>query len=150
MKRIGGTVALLVAFGVSHAAGQNTDREKLLGSWASQNQTGETTVVWTFGKAGDAFQITLLEGNNKVTDYSCKADGQECEIKTSGKKAKISMWFNGPALVQLETQGSNVVKRRFEVGLQGDTMKLEVIPVVPSGETEVIEFKRTQISARSN
>lgn len=148
MKHILGVLALVVVLGLTQAAGQIADRENLLGSWVSLNQTGQTATVWKFGKSGDAFQIMLLEGSDKIAEYSCRADGQECEIKTSGKKAKVSMWFNGPALVQLETQGSNVVKRRFAVRPQGETMELEVIPIVPGGKTEVIEFKRVVITAR--
>jgi len=150
MKHTLGVLALFVVVGVSQSAGQIAGREKLLGSWVSLNQTGQTAMVWTFGRSGDAYQIMLVEGSDKIAEYSCKADGQECEIKTSGKKAKMSMWFNGPALIQVETQGSNVVKRRFAVRPTGETMELEVIPVVPGGKTEVIEFKRVVIIASGN
>ena len=72
--------------------------------------------------------------------------GRECEIKDSGRQAKVSMWFSGPKLVELETKGSEVVKRRFALSGQGDTMELEVIPIVPVGRSETKLLKRIQTS----
>jgi hypothetical protein len=45
-------------------------------------------------------------------------------------------------LVEMETAGSQVVKRRFTVTGDGDTMELETIPLVPSGSSETTHFKR--------
>jgi hypothetical protein len=47
------------------------------------------------------------------------------------------MWFNGPKLVELETRGAQVVKRRFSITGDGDTMDLETIPIVPTGKSEI-------------
>jgi hypothetical protein len=41
-----------------------------------------------------------------------------------------------------------VVKRRFKILPQGDMMEMEVIPIVPSGKTETLQFKRGQLAAR--
>jgi hypothetical protein len=71
-----------------------------------------------------------------------------CDVKTAGKKATVSLWFNGPRLVEMETKGSDVVKRRFTILPQGDVMEMEVIPIVPSGKTESVQFKRAQLTAR--
>jgi hypothetical protein len=57
------------------------------------------------------------------------------------------MWFNGTKLVELETVGNQVVKRRFTVTGDGDTMELETIPMVPSGSSEITHFKRSQSDA---
>jgi hypothetical protein len=50
-------------------------------------------------------------------------------------------------LVQLETRGSDVVKRRFVVQSQDDLMEVEVMPLVPPGKTEVLRFKRVVAAA---
>jgi hypothetical protein len=146
VRHIWSMSALLVLFGASGIAGDDGDREKLLGSWVEAGNAAASG--WTFERKNDSFQIRQLQGNNPIADYACKADGQECEIKTSERKAKISMWFNGPRLVQLETEGSRVVKRRFAILPQGDTMELEIIPIVPGGKAETIQFKRGELSAR--
>jgi hypothetical protein len=60
----------------------------------------------------------------------------------------VSLWFNGPKLVELETRGSEVVKRRFEIISQGDganeVMEMELIPIVPSEKTQTFRYKRVQ------
>ena len=60
----------------------------------------------------------------------------------------VSMWFNGPRLVELETKGSEVVKRRFMILPKGDVMEMELIPIVPGGKPETFQFKRVELSAR--
>jgi hypothetical protein len=68
-------------------------------------------------------------------------------VKDAGRHAKVTFYFNGAKLVQLETRGSKVVKRRFSVDDQGDSMEVEEIPVVPEGKTVIEQFKRVQASA---
>ncbi len=55
------------------------------------------------------------------------------------------MWFNGAKLVELETRGNQVVKRRFTVTGDGDSMELETIPLVPAGSGETTHFKRAPV-----
>ena len=55
------------------------------------------------------------------------------------------MWFNGPKLVEMETRGSEIIKRRFQAE-EGDMVEVEVIPIVPSGKTEVVRLHRVSES----
>jgi hypothetical protein len=145
-RYIWSTSALLLLLGVNGFASDDGDRDKLLGSWVEAGNGA--TSGWTIARNGDSFQITRFQAANAITTYPCKVDGRECEVKISGKKATVSMWFNGPKLVQTESQGSSVVKRRFAVLPQGDTMELEIMPIVPSGKTETIQFKRAPPSGQ--
>jgi hypothetical protein len=52
------------------------------------------------------------------------------------------MWFNGAKLVEVETTGNPVIKRRFGVTGDGDSMELEIIPIAPDGSSTVAHFKR--------
>ena len=52
------------------------------------------------------------------------------------------MYFNGPTLVQLETVGSDVIKRQFTVREQPDIMELEVIPIIGNAKSETLHLKR--------
>jgi hypothetical protein len=58
------------------------------------------------------------------------------------------MWHLGPKLVQLETKGNEVIKRRFLVSDQGDTMQVECISIAPDEKTETLTFRRVQTSAQ--
>jgi hypothetical protein len=144
VSHISSTLGLLLLLGVTGFAGDDGDRDKLVGSWVEAGKGAASG--WTFVRKGDSFEITQFQGATVLSDYRCATDGKECEVKISGKKAAISMWFNGPKLVQMETEGSNVVKRRFEALPQGDGMELEIIPIVPGGKTETIQFKRAPAS----
>lgn len=149
MKPVHMTVILFLSWGTAAIADDQSDRQKLLGSWELQGTAENTSSSsWSFSPAKDSIRVTQLEGGNKVADFACGTAGSACEVKTAGKKATVSMWFNGPLLIEMETKGSDVVKRRFKILPQGDVMEMEVIPVVPSGKTETFRFKRAQLAAR--
>jgi len=147
LKHISSSLALVLLFSASAVAADNGDRDKLFGSWVEPGNGSAST--WIFSGNGDSFHVTQLDGSAKVADYPCLADGKQCGVKLAGKKAEVSMWFNGPKLVLLETQGASVVKRRFTVLEQGDTMEMEIIPLVPAGKTETVQFKRAPLSTQS-
>lgn len=143
--RIASALALgvLLAAGVAMADDQ-TDRAKLSGNWQSDagNQSS-----WTLSEDGDSIHIVNSDKGQTVADFKCSTSGKECSVKDSGHSAKVSMWFNGSKLVELETVGSQTVKRRFSVSGSGDTMDLETIPVSGSGSTETVHFKRAPVQA---
>ena len=67
---------------------------------------------------------------------------RECDVKEAGKPMKVSIWFNGPKLVMMETRGNDVLKRRFHATDDGMGIDLETIPIVPQGKTEVVRLQR--------
>jgi len=138
---------LLLALGISAAADDAGDRDKLIGSWTAADNAaaGANSATWTLSSKGDSLQITETEGGAKVTEFTCTTNGQTCEIKSAGKKATVSMWYNGPKLVELETKGEETIQRRFAILPEGG-MQIEIVPIVPSGKTETIQLKRAQAS----
>jgi flagellar hook-basal body complex protein FliE len=142
-------VILLLSLGGKALADDQSDRQKLLGSWELQGTAENNPATsWTFSTAKNSLRVTQQDASGKVADFTCGTEGVSCDVKTAGKKATVSLWFNGPRLVEMETKGSDVVKRRFTILPQGDVMEMEVIPIVPSGKTESVQFKRAQLTAR--
>lgn len=45
------------------------------------------------------------DGKEAVSQFICATMGAECELDDAGHKAKVSVWYNGPALVVLKTEG---------------------------------------------
>jgi len=135
------TMAGLLA-GVAFAV-QDGERGKIIGAWETQ-QGADTKAVWTLAENGDKFHITVSENDRKVSEIECNTAGRECTLKDAGKGGKVSMWFNGPKLVVMETRGSDVLKRRFQATGDGSAMDVEVIPIVPQGKTEVVHLTRAQ------
>lgn len=138
---------LLAAFlllTASAAADNTNERANLIGKWESGTADG---TGWTIEDKSDTLHLTYLEKGRSEAEFDCNTMGRECEAKESGKDAKVSMWYSGPKLVQMETRGSNVVKRRFSVPEAGDVLEVEVIPIVPGGKPETVRFKRAQVSS---
>jgi hypothetical protein len=121
-------------------ADQQADRASLIGSWV---QSGGSN-AWIIGNAADGLHITQIEGSGTVADYKCNLDGHDCDVKIGGHKAAISMYYNGAILVQIETRGDQIVKRRFSMLPSGTTLKVETIPMVAHAQTEEMEFERGQ------
>jgi hypothetical protein len=126
-------------------ADDSAARAKLLGRWQPVERATNSPVVWTFeNKGSNVLRIVYSIAGQNVSEFQCTATGRECEMTDSGKPAKASMWFNGSKLVQLETKGQDVVKRRFSAAESGEALDVEVIPIVPEGKAEVFHFRRVQ------
>jgi hypothetical protein len=117
-----------------------------MGAWQQQDASGKGISVWVVETKGNALHITNSQGDQKLIEIECKP-GAECEGTASGKKSKVTMYFNGPTLVQLETVGSDVIKRQFTVREQPDMMEIEVIPIIGSAKSETLHLKRMPLSA---
>jgi hypothetical protein len=132
----------LLFLGSVALADDAADRAKLAGTWQSdQNAT------WMLENTSDAMKITQTLNGQKVSEIECNVTGKECEVTENGHKAKVSMWFNGPKLVELETKGSEVIKRTFALAGPQDAMEVVVVQVVPSGKTETSNFHRAPVSS---
>ena len=135
---------LLAAAAATMAYGDDfEDRAKLIGKW---QQEGASGTIWVLeNKDNTKLHVTEMLNGQKVADYSCSVMGSQCKVKDSGKDATVSFWYNGSKLVQMETRGSEVTKRRFSPA--GDAaMELETIPIVPDGKAEVSKFKKVDQS----
>lgn len=120
---------------------------KISGTWTTEGTAQPAT--WVIDENGDSIQITHKQGAETIADFKCNTLGKDCMVKDSGKKATVSMWFNGPKLVEMETKGADVTKLRFSVAAQGDAMDIEVIPITPAGATETVHLKRVPVSAKN-
>lgn len=117
-----------------------SDRAKLLGTW--QDDSGKTATVWVLEMKGMALRLTESRGDQKVSVFECPPKGAECEGTVNGMKATVTMYYDGPALVQFEYSGPDVTKRRFAVAGQPDTLDIEVMPIVGARQAETLHLKR--------
>jgi len=115
-------------------------RAKLEGKWQQQGDSASST-VWEIHQKPNAVHIVRVQGDKPAADYECNTLGKDCNVKDSGHSVTVSLYFNGPRLVEFETRGKETVKRRF-LANGDDGMDMDVIPVVPEGKTETVHFKR--------
>ncbi len=125
-----------------------TQRDKLTGSWRVDNPNANASEPsnWVLQPSTEGVHMAASNGAKPLMEFDCKM-AQECEIKDAGHRAKVMIYFNGPKLIETETMGSRIVKRRFTVTGDGNTMELEVIPIEPQGKPETVVFKRVPTQA---
>ena len=136
----------LLLLAVSAFADDRADRAKLIGVWESPGNGGKNG-VWTIESKGENLHIIYLEGGQKLADFECNIAGRDCKVKAFGHDSTISMYFNGAKLVQMETRGEQILKRVFTLMGDGDSMQLELVPIVPDGKPETQQFKRAPLAA---
>jgi hypothetical protein len=134
-------VILCVGAGLTAFADDVADRDKLAGSWESPDGAR-----WVLDSKADSVHIAEFDHDRKVSELECNTLGRECAVKDGGKSAKVTMYFNGPKLVVLETRGSEVVKRRFQAN--GDQLEVETMPLVPQGKTETSKLSRAVVAQK--
>ena len=132
---------LLLASGAF--ADDDSCRARLTGRWQQVDGQEDALSNWTLTQGpNDSIHVANSIGTQAISEFECNTMGKDCELKAAGRKSKVSMWFNGPKLVEMETTGAQVVKRRFAITGEGDTMDVETIPIAPPGKVEISHFKR--------
>ncbi len=123
----------------------DVERERLLGTWDPQDTSMHES--WSLESDGSKLHITRTEAGKVTLDLECAPNGSECQARDEGKKAKVTMYFNGTTLVQFETRDNDVTRRRFEPS--GDKMKVDEEPLTGSGKAHSIELVR-RVRASAN
>lgn len=124
-----------------------SSRARLIGAW-QQDESSKGISISFLETKGGALRITTSQGDQKLSEIECKPTGAECEGISSGKKVKVVMYFSGPALVQLETAGSDITKRQLAVAEQTDTLELVVNAIIGNAKSETIHLKRMPSAAK--
>lgn len=89
--------------------------------------------------------ITISESEGHPIE--CSTAGKECQVKNEGKLSKVSFWFDGAKLVQMEITGhagEHIRKRQLSLSPSGKTMQMEVIPISPAGEASLLAFDKDE------
>jgi hypothetical protein len=112
--------------------------ESYSGKWQSEDKSTELLVDHT----GDDVHVKEQRAGKVLCEYTCKLDGKNCSFKEEGKKATVSVYFNGPKLVEIRTRGEVVLKRRFGLKNEGKILEVELMPIAPPGKTETILYAK--------
>jgi len=130
-------------------ADDDASRAKLMGSW-ELTDAGKDPQIWTFqakDAKGDVIHVTNVAAQKTLMEFDCDSFGHDCVVKDNGKTAKVSLYYNGPKLIQMETRGPLICKRAFVITGEGDTMELVWEIFAPSAKTETLHFKRVSSAA---
>jgi hypothetical protein len=110
--------------------------------------------------AGQAVTLTIQDSSGKITftrvahakdgkeitfHFSCKTGGNQCDFDEGGYKAKVSLWYNGPALVILKTDGpkeDSVTQWKLQLSPDKHTLNVEFTPIEPNEKSEDLVFDK--------
>jgi hypothetical protein len=85
------------------------------------------------------------DGKEVTSRFVCGTGGTECEYDEGGHKAKVSVWYNGPALVVLKTEGlKEDASDEWTMKLSPDTHTLTVAleHIDPTSKEETLVFSK--------
>ena len=140
---------LVLILGITCSTGiwadDSAKRSSLFGNWQGQEEGGVPT-SWSLKQEGEQVRLTEVRGDEKTVDLECNTVGRECALNAAGKPVVVSMWFNGPSLVEMETRSPKVLQRRFTVSEDGNKLEIEVTPISPPGKAETFHFKRNEVT----
>jgi hypothetical protein len=100
------------------------------------------------------YERTVRERNGKqmVARFSCAVDGSQCSFDENGYKAKVSLWYDGSALMILKTDGpkeDETTERRLELSPDGQTLTVQFTNLAGSGKPEKLLFTKEPASSAS-
>src|SRR5260370_32685963 len=85
-------------------------------------------------------QIETTDGKHKTLLIACGTTGAECKLADGS--ATVSMWYNGPLLIQLEKRGEAVIKRKMSLSPNGRVLEVDVTSIMPKERREKLVFAR--------
>jgi len=133
---------LLFLMAFTAAAVVAADRPELNGTWqlSSPHDARLKFDTLLIQMTEDGIKITESGAKEKTVDFACAVDASECKLK----EGEISFWYNGPALVMMETHHNRdvVTKTRLVPAEDGKSLNLEVTRVAPSGPSATYTFKK--------
>ncbi len=137
---------LWLAFAIAGATLIAQDHPNFSGTWQLEADKSENAHSKSISLAIQQDQDSISvnsDDEGRAMQFKCSTNGQNCKAK--GEPAEVSIYFNGPMLVELDTEhGDHVVKKRLHMGADGQTLEMELMRVNPPGPTEKLVFAKKQ------
>jgi len=144
----------LLLFGMA-SVNASEGKADLSGTWKldqARSESGQThkDLVFLIEEKDTSTHIKETRGPNlnaDVSDFTCGTMGKSCAMQDGADKAKVTVYYNGPVLVVLKTdgrKGDSVTKWRLSLAPTGDSINVEVIHIEPKGKTEKLVFAKAQ------
>jgi hypothetical protein len=153
---LGINIVLLFIAGAS----ANAATADFSGHWQlnpAQSKAGdEKTLSLDIQQNGDT--VTLVRTYQGEHDkelkaqFTCTIGGKDCDFDENGHKSKVSLWYDGAALVILKTNGDkrdSTVEWSLHLGDGGKTLSATREIVEPSDSKESLVFNKAEsVAAR--
>ena len=92
------------------------------------------TIAEKDGKINITQAEKLADGKERKITYNCPTNGADCTVPETG--AKASFWYNGPMLVNMETEkkGGSVIRERLKLSPDNKALTMEISNLVPASD----------------
>lgn len=129
------------------------DKPTLTGDWQldaakSQIQDGKTMTLSIDNSSPKIKMVQVVrdkDGKELTYEFTCEAGGGECQFDDAGHKAKVTLWYSGPSLVVLTTEGPKEdASNEWTLKISPDqkTLTLELEHIDPAGKVETLVFNK--------
>lgn len=85
------------------------------------------------------------DGKEITSRFSCKTGGNQCDFEEGDHKAKVSLWYNGSALMILKTDGpkeDSVTQWKLELSPDKHSLNVELTHIEPTDKSENLVFDK--------
>lgn len=141
-------IALVCAAGLFAATdAAPTGKPNFSGSWRiiqaqSQVHAGKAAIVgMAIEQKGSAIHVVRTlkapDGSEQTFDVSCTTDGKDCAVGAF----KVSFWFDGPALVEMDVSDDVVSKITMTLD-QPDSICATVAWIAPREDPDALVFEK--------
>jgi uncharacterized protein YycO len=130
------TIIILAVFTSFPLFAQTPD---LSGTWVADSNSSQK---WVLTQKDNQIHVQKMNGDKVETNFTCSLAGLECKAKENGRSEKITMYFNGSKLVEIEERGDETIKSRMAVSSDGKILTIETVPLSTNQRTEVASFRR--------
>jgi hypothetical protein len=123
----------------SACAAAPAENQNFLGTWEAEGSpnAGE---VWKLEQEGTQQSVVRTEAGKVTLSLKCKPVLRECHGTDGGKRANVTMYFSGPALVHWEVRDTNLILRRFVV--DGQNLTIEARQITGQGKPTALRLVR--------
>lgn len=126
---------------------QGASDPDLSGNWLDN---ANSAVRISLKEKDDKIQVHEQDGDRVIVDYTCNLNGQQCNFKEEGRKATVTLYYNGPKLVEITECGNQVEKRTFALAQDGKTLQVDTIPLSSQGKTSTRTYRKEDAQVAKN
>jgi hypothetical protein len=123
------------------------------GTWqldtAKSQMPEANSVIYTIQDATGKIDFNRViqgrDGKSVTSKFTCDTIGTQCAFDENGHKAKVSLWYDGTALVILKTGGpreDSVTQWRLELSPDGKTLTVKLTHLEPVEKSETLVFDK--------
>ncbi|MFL6414860.1 MAG: hypothetical protein ACJ74Y_04220 [Bryobacteraceae bacterium] len=142
-------LALVTAAGLSAASTDFTGHWQI--DQAKSKPGPEPTVSLDVQQQGNTVtfvrQYQDHDGKSATARFTCAVGSSTCDFDENGHKAKVSIWFNGPELVILKTDGEkhdDTVEWHMKLSENGKTLTINREIIAPNDDKESLVFNKSE------